>query len=299
MFMEFSDDKTHRICSNWESEQEPSVIIQKLSKGEGKTIVPRENEIYFLLEGCLSIYEQGYADYATEVYQGQILFLAACNEYFYRVLADVRLLIFRLKEPVMLCESLPLEKLFTLADKDLKTVQNGPHPFYPLSINPRIMHLLKGITEMIDEGIRCKAWSKLKIRECLFMFRFYYRKEELHHFFYPVLSADTLFSEYVRLHWKHFRSVREMALAMNLSTKQFTSQFTAVFGQTPYQWMLDRRAGLIHKEITSTSKLFKQIAIEYGFSSDTQFTRFCKNELGGTPTEIRDKKKYILQWNEL
>ena len=115
----------------------------------------------------------------------------------------------------------------------------------------------------------------------------YYSKEDLYNFFYSILSQDTAFSEYIRLNWNKFHSVNEMAKSMNLTHKQFYKRFISMFGQTPQQWMKESRASSILKELIFTSKLIKQIANENSFSSEPQFTRFCKRQLGKTPTQIR------------
>ena len=47
---------------------------------------------------------------------------------------------------------------------------------------------------------------------------------------------------------------------------------------------------MIQKELTTTDKMIKQIAFEQGFDNKSQFTKFCKKELGANPTEIRANK---------
>lgn len=51
--------------------------------------------------------------------------------------------------------------------------------------------------------------------------------------------------------------------------------------------MKANKAKVIQDEITSTNKPFKQIAYENEFSTIAQFTKFCKKEIGKTPSSIR------------
>jgi len=127
----------------------------------------------------------------------------------------------------------------------------------------------------------------MKIREFFLMLRAYYPKDELREFLSMILSRDTAFSEYVRNNRNKFPTVIALAKSMHLTQRQFASRFKEVFGCTPYRWIKEGKILMIHRQITSTRKPIKQIAYENGFGSLAQFTRFCKTELGKTPTELR------------
>ena len=119
------------------------------------------------------------------------------------------------------------------------------------------------------------------------LLRIYYPKEEIYDFLYLILSGDTAFSEYVRLYWHRFHNVAEIAESLNITARQFSSKFKAVFGLTPYKWMKRERAKMIKTQLLDANKTIKQVAFENGFCDLPQFTKFCKKEIWKTPTDIR------------
>jgi methylphosphotriester-DNA--protein-cysteine methyltransferase len=60
---------------------------------------------------------------------------------------------------------------------------------------------------------------------------------------------------------------------------------------TPHKWMTEGRANMVLDELTSTSKSFKQIASELGFSSEQQFSKFSRKVFGKTARELRVSAK--------
>ena len=80
-------------------------------------------------------------------------------------------------------------------------------------------------------------------------------------------------------------------MSLNMTCDLFSKRFKKVFGKTPYRWMLEGRGQNAYREITATKKVFKQIAADNGFNSDTQLTRYFKKEYGKTPSELRKEAK--------
>ena len=115
-----------------------------------------------------------------------------------------------------------------------------------------------------------------------------YSKYDLYAFFYMAISMDSKLLDYVYKNWRNALTVSEMANKFNMSNKAFSSRFYKLFGKTPLRWIIDEKSRIIYNEIKNTEKLFKYIAIEFNFSSESHFTNFCKKEFGKTPTEIRN-----------
>ena len=284
--MSFLYINEHLDCHNYDKKEKPEIEVAKIVKGEKGVLELPANEIVFFIEGRIRFTFDNFPDH--EGVKGQGIFLPAGGRYAYEATGNSMVIIFRLKGPVQLCENFKIERLNGIGDSQGDHLPRTRKWFSILHITPRLWHFLDGINDCISDGISCRCYFELKIRELLLLLRAYYSKEELHDFFFLVLSGDTAFSEYVRLRWKRFNSVKELAASMNLTHKQFYSRFVAVFNRTPQEWMMEGKADIIRNEITSTGKQFKQIAFENGFASDTQFTRFCKRTLGKTPTEIRE-----------
>lgn len=287
--MELLYAKEHLSCFNNENSEKPLIEVKSMVKGQNSELCVTDNEIVFFLDGCICFEFDDFPDY--EAVKGQILFLPSGGTYFYSVQADTRVIILRILDSISLCENYRIERLY-----EYKKGQDRHAPetrsFSVLEMVPRVWHYVKGLNDCISDGIRCRYYSEMKIREFFLLLRTYYPKEDIHDFFYLILSGNTAFSEYVRLRWRQYHTVRELAASMHLSPKQFSTRFTAVFEKTPYRWMTEGKARIVQSEIVSTDKPFKQIALENGLSSDAQFTRFCRKELGMTPTEIRYGKTH-------
>ncbi|NDV85015.1 helix-turn-helix transcriptional regulator, partial [Bacteroides sp. 51] len=198
------------------------------------------------------------------------------------------LVVFRIEEMTQLCDSFSMEKLYKAhaGATDNHTPQTPG--FGVLEIHTRIWNFLDEISERLADGIKCNIYFDLKIREFFFLLKAYYTTQEVAGFFYLILSDDTAFSEYVRLHRHKFRNVEEMANSMHMTPRQFGTRFKKAFNQTPYKWMKEARAKLIRKQLINTHKPVKLIALENGFSDMAHFTKFCKKELGKTPTQLKE-----------
>ncbi|MDF9830675.1 helix-turn-helix transcriptional regulator [Parabacteroides sp. PF5-6] len=285
----------HMACRHYDRTDKPVIEVVKIVKGEKRILSVNNNEIVFIIEGRLRYFFKEFPTH--EAVKGQIIFRPAGADYAYEGLLDSIVVIFRVHKPIALCDKFSIEKLYgnkkieaENISEPLLEAEPGLKRIGTLEINSRIWYFIDGVMDCITDGIKCRCWFELKIKEFLVLLRAYYTKEKLHDFFYIILSGDTAFSEYVRLNWLSLRTVQSLADSLNMTRKQFTTRFTRVFGKTPIRWMTETRAQMAYKEITSTKKPFKQIASECGFSSDTELIRFSKKEFKKTPTELRDQE---------
>lgn len=278
-------------CFHYDQGEKPIIEAVKIVAGEREERMVSPNEILFLVEGKINFLFQDFPLF--ELLNGQFVFLPAGSKYSFEAITDSLIIIFRLDNPIMLCPNFSIEKLYNLHDSNSFDLHvSKTERFMVLDLHPRIQHFLDAINNSLNDGIQCRCYFKIKVKEVLLLLKAYYTKEDLHDFFFPILSEDTAFSEYIRLHWQEFHSVGELAASMNLTHKQFKNRFISVFGKAPKEWIQEERARIVKQEIVETGKQFKQIAIENKFASDTHFTRFCKKEFGITPTEIRERYRF-------
>jgi len=284
--MEIVNFTQHTSCIHFDKNEQPQIQWVQIDKDTRHTWQPCRNEVIFFLEGRMQLQLPGCAQY--EGIKGKILFLPAAETYTYLALTPTILLIFRLSEAIQLCDSFHIETLHKVRRTD------GQNDYTPrtreigtLEISPRIWTFLDGIIGCLKDGIRCRIFFEMKIKEFFMMVRWYYPPEEIHDFLYAILSEDTAFSEYVRLQWTNYSNVTRLAASMNLTTRQFSKKFARVFGTTPYQWIKQGKTRIIHQQLTTTDKPYKYLAEEYGFKSAQQFSKFVKKHMGQTPGQIR------------
>lgn len=274
-------------CIRLDATEAPVIELIRVAKGNGSNgkLYLRTNEILFVMEGHVQFIFSNFPDY--EAVKGQILFFPAGGNYSYRGLSYATLLVFRIGRQVQLCDSFLIDKLYASRQKVDSHKPHAPN-FSRLEINNRMWAFLNGLSNCIADGVRCRGYFDLKIKEFFFLLRLYYREVDIYNFLYLVLSCDTAFSEYVRQNWHRYHTVNEIAAAMHRSTRQFSVKFKQVFGMPPYKWMKEGKAKNVLRQLQKTDVAIKQVAIENGFSTAPQFSKFCKSEFGKTPTELRE-----------
>ena len=286
--MKIADMQGHVQCFHFDTTEKPTIESVKIAKGSKGEPHTRSNEILFFIEGRMQFFSDNFPEY--EGMKGLIIFLPAGGKYEYTALSSTELIVFRVYDPIRLCDNFTVEKLYA-SKKGEDTHQPRTRHYSILEINARVWHLLDGIGDCLSDGVKCSGYFDLKVKEFFLMLCMYYPKEDIRDFLYLILSGDTAFSEYVRQKWRRFRTVAEMADSLRMTPRQFSTKFKEIFEQTPYRWMTEGRAKIIREQLTTTTKPLKQIALENGFGSVVEFTKFCKKELGATPTGIRDKNR--------
>ena len=288
--MELLNIEEHLSCFNYDHSNRPQVEVVNCIKGGKAELQVNTNKIVFLLEGrvrCISQYME------CDLKEGEMLFVPMEYRHIDMLAgSDASIVIFRLYNPVKLCESYSASHLFK--SDECNTLRHDPagEPRV-LDINPRIRYFINGVIDCVADGIKCRHFFDMKIREFFLLLRAYYPKRELRKFLEMILSGDTAFSESVKMNRDKYSTVIALAESMNLTARQFNRRFKEVFDRTPYNWMKESKLSTIYHEITATGKPIKQIAIESGFGSVAPFTRFCKKELGKTPIELRNGVFYI------
>ena len=281
--MKIYNTEEHRLCYCYDKDEKPMIEVRKIKNMAMGELTFSCNEIAFIIEGKLSLSLRN--NPGEEVHRGQIIFLPAGDKLHYRALTKVRLLIFRLKSNIHMCNSFSLERLY-----DIMGGQKKPESFTPLEMNVRMQHFVQGVIDTLEDGLQCRIYFQSNITTLLIMLRIYYSSEQLCRFFSPILSRDTMFSEQVRANYLKCHTVNSLAATMNMTSQQFARRFKIVFGQPPHEWMQQEKARLIYGEICKGNKPFKEIAHSYGFTAQANFNRFCQTAFAMSPGEIRKKK---------
>ena len=273
----------HLNCLNYDHSDRSQIEYVKCTKDDLLELSATSNEVVLFLKGSVSVSIFNSAKIRS--CNGKMLFLPIGSRCTYQSDNDATFMIFRLYSPVRLCESYLIEHLYGFGEGD---IFGESVDFKLLYINPRIRSFANDLAACITDGIHCRHYFEMKIKEFFITLHHYYSKEDIRDFLYPILSPDSAFSEYVKSNRNKYPTVIALAESMRLTQKQFSKRFKDVFGKTPYSWMKEGRAQTIYYEIASTKKPFKQIAFENGFGSISQFTKFCKKELNRTPQELRN-----------
>ena len=82
--------------------------------------------------------------------------------------------------------------------------------------------------------------------------------------------------------------VEDLADIAGLSRSHFSRAFQAATGQSPRDFMIQRRVCEARERLTNSEQAISQIAFDSGFSSQSHLNRVFKKSLGLTPKQYRD-----------
>lgn len=274
--------KEHTGCYNYEKGPSPVVGKNTFEAGEEWNFASIKSKIIFVSKGE---YNFSYSQYRNKtISTGQMLLIPAGAVVTGTIQAATTLYTLRLQDVKNLCECFSLDLL--LREEE----ENTPHDLFLLNADERIIKFFNLWGEFIAEGLLCKYYLSLKSKELFYLLRAYHTKSDLLEFFYPLLSNDMTFSDFViRNHFK-VKTVNELAEKANYSLSGFQKRFKKVFGVSAYNWMKEEKLKSIFHEINNTDRTFKEISSENGFSSPSHFNDFCKANFGHTPGILRKNK---------
>ncbi|MFC3093463.1 AraC family transcriptional regulator [Alteromonas sediminis] len=98
-----------------------------------------------------------------------------------------------------------------------------------------------------------------------------------------ITKAIELVHESPSRHW----SIAELAQAVGMSRTGFAVQFKQLVGNSPIDYLTEWRMSLAYSAIKQTNKSIIAIALDFGYQSESSFTRAFKKVIGRTPGEIR------------
>ena len=269
---------------NADTHQSPAMEIKTLKNLETGELLFSCNELLLILDGRLLFSRDRVL--GEEYHKGQMVCLPAGDSLHYRSLTKSRLLILRIEHRVDLCYSFSFDRLCAV-----KSEADRPEGLFPLEMNTPLRHFIQSLVHTLDEGLKCKTYFRNGISVLLTMLHTYYSPAQLCRFFYSILTTDTLFSEQVRKHYVKCRTANDLATALEMTPKQLSRRFMSVFGRSPYEWMQQEKARLIHADISMSNKPFKEIAQKHGFSDQANFSRFCQMAFSMNPKDIRKQQR--------
>lgn len=291
--MEIVNKDIHERCFHFDKSGYPLVDRIVIPAGTKDDLPIRSNEIVFFLEGELRFVFSDSREQKAK--KEMMLFLPGGGKYHYETFEKTVVLVLRITKPIVICENITLEAYCHSSSKEKDLSSPSSSHFSTLKINMRIRHFVEGVATCLADGVRCQSYFELVIKEFILLFNIYYSRQDIRDFFFHLtFNEDITFSEHFLRQWHLYKNVDDMAKSVWMTPRKFSSKFKEVFGQTPYNWMKERRAKRAYKELTTTNKQIKQIAVEQGFESNSQFTTFCKKELGANPTDIRAEKSALM-----
>jgi AraC-like DNA-binding protein len=279
--MELLNKEEHLNCYLYANNNNPLIEYFTKSKGETFETSGAHSQIIFLLTGKL-VFSCG--SQVNKVFD-KGTFLLFPHGYKCTISAEEysSIVIVNMHGRINFCNHFPLEMLYKMN----KTAKHS-NSDYPLQINEVVDEYLNLLVKSFNDGLKCAYFHDIKQRELLFYLRAYYPKKDLFAFFAPILNSDITFSELIYKNFDKIKNISELATITNYSISGFKKRFIKVFGIPPYSWMAKEKAKRVYHEINCSQKSFKEISVEFDFSSPAHFDKFCKKSFGMSPGTIRD-----------
>lgn len=271
----------HLSCINYQKAVGSAIELITLEAGGSWERTSKYNQIVFTMEGEICIDSNNIAQSVSE--WKSMLFLANTPLHINSE-NGAKFLVIRVTGVTQLCDTYSLKKL-------LYTEKYNPkNKISQLELNDIMKDFLKLLVKLISDGIKCISFYDIKIKELFLIFRAYYPKTDMLHFFYPLLSSDMSFSDFIQSNYTQVKTVKELADLSNYSLSGFQKKFKSVFNMPAHQWLTEQRMKAIYQDISNPTMSFKEICSKYQFSSVSYFNDYCKLKFGLTPGQIRKKQ---------
>ena len=282
--MELLNKEEHLNCYLYDTQVDSIIVHLDKIKGETFLLNKIHSQIVFLLKGKINFSYEYKVDNVLDA--GTFLMFPIGYEHLMNVVEDSDIIIVNMHNEINFCNHFPLEILYEL-NKNVESENST----YPLKINEVISNYLDTVVQSISDGLKCAYFHELKQKELLFYLRAYYPKKDLATFFAPILNNDIRFSRLIYRNYESAKSIENLAALTNYSVSGFKKRFLKVFGIPPRSWIEKEKSKKIYYEINCTQKSFKEISIEYDFSSTAHFDKFCKRVYGMSPGVLRENSK--------
>lgn len=195
------------------------------------------------------------------------------------VTAGTRLLALLFDIPMNICDKFTLQSLAGMC-KELD------YDFEPLGIRHPLTPYLEVVTHCLINKMDCGHFHTMLQQELFFLLRGFYLKEELAFLFYPIISSELSFKDFVIENYLKAKDVNELVSLSRMSKSNFCRKFREVFGETAKQWLLKQQDLHIINKVTTSETTIVELMDEFHFESQAHFTYYCKTHFNCTPKEL-------------
>lgn len=260
-----------------------------ISTGEEFGFTSRSNKVVFITCGKVECCMEGYP--CDLIYGHSFFFVRVGIQCCIKAQKDSRIILMRPGNTTIQQDSTTQAYISgVMANKvSNDTLMQQKKHLPALSFNTYIRHFALGLLSGLSYSVKDEFYTSIKIKEFFFLVGISYSENDRIRFFESLNTAEQSFAAFIYYNYKRASSVRELADMACYSLSGFEKRFRKIFGQPASLWIARRKAQMIYTEICDTSKPFKQLSHEYGFSYPSHFTRFCHKYLGYPPGVIREK----------
>jgi AraC-like DNA-binding protein len=281
-YNELLHEKFLRSYENNGISENPAIEIGDYKEGMTVNRTAKNTMLFFVLEGTISA-SCGFAE-SRLIETDHFFLIPQRAPYTFYFQTNTKLYCCHLTEDILLCRKGKPELLSEICEKMKLIDQNSD--LYIIKANQYIINVLENSIDNINLGLRWLNYQRIIIRELQILISAHYREEELAYLFFPVLKGDIVFKSIVLQNKNKLFTVEEFASAVHLNRNSFRNRFMEIFGINPSEWIIGNRTEQVIAELKK-DKSIMSIVHDCGFSSYSNFVRFCRNFLHNTPAALR------------
>jgi AraC-like DNA-binding protein len=242
------------------------------------------NHLVFLLNGCLVIHCNDLPP--TEVRSKELFLIPKSSVFALKP---------HLAGNLIVCS---FDSLYSIYNKLILRIYGAmlsltAFTFAPLPINHVLEEYLSILQMYIQKGMDSDFLYKMKFQELFLLFEHFYHKEQMVGLLYPILGQSLDFKNQVMQHFTDVGNVDELARRIGMSRAAFDIKFKKEFGISPLQWILKEKAKHVYFSLSEPDNTLSDIMNKYNFNSSTHLNRFCRQQFGCTPSELRKRLNTI------
>lgn len=274
------DLERHISCHYYGCAERCPFRVYHLEKGEDRTIESEKHFMFVFVEARTSSYSYRDDQEHISCRGDYFLFLGTQRSVtIYGEGKEATIYTFSFSKPTKLCDNFSISRL--------KNKAPSSHLFINLPTHESIKMVLDSIVYMHSHQLNCISLYESKLKELFFYLGAFYKQEDIAALLSPLLRREIDFKEFVVQNFLRVKTVQELADQRGMPLRIFKKRFQETFGAPPYTWMLQEKAKYIDQRLADPSVPFSEIIKEFGFSSPSHFTVFCRRQFDMTPTQRR------------
>jgi AraC-like DNA-binding protein/quercetin dioxygenase-like cupin family protein len=276
----------HLTCQNYLTNIDHGFRYREYAAGsEVARESARTNVLMFVVSGELEANVLLFP--AKHIHAGE-MFLIPLNAFFnYKAVTDTVAIALLFDKWEFTCEKAPLTDLSDYAEA------KQPGIYVERIVEP-LDEFLGLLTTYLRNGVNCLQLHRMKINELFLLLRHFYTKESLAALFYPIIGDKMDFRMMCIRNVDKVKNINEMVALSGMSRTSFYNCFRAEFGNiSPKEWLNNYLKQRILIAATAHDISTKTLMYSVGFSSESNFTQYCKRYFGMPPSDIIKQRASI------
>lgn len=265
----------HLSCNQYMHNITHGFILKDIEEGTFKEIESlAKHSIILILEGKSSISYNKFKNVSVE--KNSMIFLPKGSNISYKIKQETKAIFFTFDNLLSGCDQ-------NLLNSCSKCIDNVNYKFSPLKMHESLEQYSNTLKYCLERNINCTHFHELKHKEFFMYLRYFYTKEEITNFLYPIIGLKPDFKQFILNNWEIGMSVDDIIAKMPMSKSTFIRTFDHHFKMTPYAWYQKTICDKIVQKAIYPGTTIKDLMDIAQITDASQFNRFCRRNFNCTP----------------